>query len=62
LRDPNEINLRYETPEQNEYLLTDLLAPVSAGPLSPVISQGEYASAAEMRYALMETPKISTQG
>jgi Tfp pilus assembly protein PilF len=44
LSDPNYINLRYETPAENEYLLANLLAPVSAGPLSPVISQGEYSS------------------
>ena len=43
LRDPNEINLRYETPAESEYLVANLLAPVSAGPLSPTISQGEYA-------------------
>lgn len=42
LRDPNLINLRYETPSHSEYLLADLLAPVSAGPLSPAISQQEY--------------------
>ena len=42
LRDPNEINLRYETPAESEYLVANLLAPVSAGPLSPAISQGEY--------------------
>ena len=42
LRDPNEINLRYETPSESEYLVANLLAPVSAGPLSPAISQGEY--------------------
>jgi len=42
LRDPNEINLRYETPAESEYLVANLLAPVSAGPLSPSISQGEY--------------------
>ena len=42
LRDPNEINLRYETPAESEYLVANLLAPVSAGPLSPTISQGEY--------------------
>jgi Flp pilus assembly protein TadD len=41
-RDPNEINLRYETPSESEYLVANLLAPVSAGPLSSVISQGEY--------------------
>ncbi len=43
LRDPNEINLRYETPAESEFLVANLLAPVSAGPLSPAISQGEYA-------------------
>jgi hypothetical protein len=42
LRDPNEINLRYETPAESEFLVANLLAPVSAGPLSPAISQGEY--------------------
>ncbi len=42
LSDPNEINLRYETPAENEYLLANLLAPVNAGMLSPAISQQEY--------------------
>ena len=42
LSDPNEINLRYETPAESEYLLANLLAPVSAGVLSPAISQQEY--------------------
>jgi tetratricopeptide (TPR) repeat protein/outer membrane receptor protein involved in Fe transport len=42
LSDPNLINLRYETPTENEYLLANLLAPVSAGTLSPTISQQEY--------------------
>jgi tetratricopeptide (TPR) repeat protein len=42
IRDPNLINLRYETPAENEYLLANLLAPVSAGTLSPTISQQEY--------------------
>lgn len=40
--DPNEINLRYETPAESEYLLANLLSPVSAGTLSPTISQQEY--------------------
>jgi tetratricopeptide (TPR) repeat protein len=40
--DPNLINLRYETPTENEYLLANLLAPVSAGTMSPTISQQEY--------------------
>jgi len=43
LRDPNLINLRYETASQNEYLLANLLAPPGAGPLSSRISQQEYA-------------------
>jgi Tfp pilus assembly protein PilF len=42
LSDPNLTNLRYETPAKNEYLLANLLAPVSAGALSPTISQQEY--------------------
>lgn len=42
LRDPNQINLRYETPSDVEFLLANLLAPPSAGTLSPVISQQEY--------------------
>jgi tetratricopeptide (TPR) repeat protein len=42
LSDPNEINLRYETPAESEYLVANLLAPVGAGTLSPTISQDEY--------------------
>ena len=42
LNDPNLINLRYETPTESEFLLANLLAPVSAGTLSPAISQNEY--------------------
>jgi tetratricopeptide (TPR) repeat protein len=42
LRDPNRINLRYETPAEAEYLIANLLAPVGAGPLSQNISQQEY--------------------
>jgi len=42
LTDPNEINLRYETPAESEYLTANLLSPVSAGTLSPAISQQEY--------------------
>src|ERR1041384_6927079 len=42
LSDPNLISLRYETPAKNEYLLANLLAPVSAGPISSAISQQEY--------------------
>jgi Flp pilus assembly protein TadD len=42
LRDPRQVNLRYETPWFNELLLANLLAPVGAGPLSQNVSQLEY--------------------
>lgn len=42
LRDPNRINLRYETPWFNELLLANLLAPVGGGPLSQFVSEQEY--------------------
>jgi Tfp pilus assembly protein PilF len=42
LRDPKGINLRYETPAVNEYLLASLLAPASAGTLAQSVSQQEY--------------------
>lgn len=42
LRDPNLVNVRYETPAEAEFLLANLLAPVSAGMLSPTVSQQEY--------------------
>ena len=43
LRDPNQINLRYETPWLSELLVADLLAPVGAGNLSEFTSQQQYA-------------------
>ena len=43
LRDPQGVNLRYETPFVSEYLLANLLAPVGAGTLSQQVSQQEYA-------------------
>ncbi len=42
LRDPKQINLRYETPWLSEYLIANLLAPVGAGTLSQNVSQQEY--------------------
>ena len=42
LRDPNQINLRYETPTYAEFLLGNLLSPVNAGVFSPSISQQDY--------------------
>lgn len=42
LRDPNQVNLRYETAAVTEYTLADLLAPVAAGPMTAVTSQQQY--------------------
>lgn len=42
LRDPRQVNLRYETPWLSEYLVANLLAPVGAGTLSPYLTQQEY--------------------
>lgn len=42
IRDPKQINLRYETPWLSELLLANLLAPVGAVSLSRNISQQEY--------------------
>lgn len=42
LRDPHQINIRYEAPWLSEYLMANLLAPASAGALSQQVSQQEY--------------------
>ena len=42
LRDPQGVNLRYETPAVSEFLVANLLAPVGAGTLSQQVSQQEY--------------------
>jgi Tfp pilus assembly protein PilF len=51
LSDPGLVNLRYETASENEFLLANLLAPVSAGTLSPDISQNEYSRLFEQNRA-----------
>jgi Tfp pilus assembly protein PilF len=42
LRDPDWSNLRYETPATAEFWMANLLAPTSAGTLSPLASQQSY--------------------
>jgi tetratricopeptide (TPR) repeat protein len=42
LRDPNLVNLRYETATFSEYLIANLLSPVGGTMLSPQVSQQEY--------------------
>ena len=50
LRDPRQINLRYETPWFSELLLANLLSPVGAGNLSEFISQREYSRLFEQNH------------
>ena len=47
LRDPDRIQLRYETPWFNELLLSNLLSPVGGGSLSQFVSQQEYSKLLE---------------
>ncbi|HWN95299.1 MAG TPA: FecR domain-containing protein, partial [Methylomirabilota bacterium] len=51
LRDPKQINLRYETPAVSEYFIANLLAPVGATPLSATVSQQEYTRLFERDHA-----------
>ena len=63
LSDPNMINLRYETPTESEYLLANLLAPVSAGMLSPTISQQEYSPLFERnRFGVVSSTEYLSRG
>jgi len=43
LRDPDWSSLRYETPANAEFWIANLLAPPSAGTLSPLVSEQPYA-------------------
>jgi len=63
LRDPNRINLRYETPAESEYLLANLLAPVGAGMLSQNISQQEYSKLFERdRFGVVSSTEYFSRG
>ena len=63
LRDPKQINLRYETPAFAEYLLANLLAPVGAGTLSSAISQQEYSKLFERdRFGVSSTTEYQSSG
>ena len=50
LRDPKQINLRYETPWLSELLTANLLAPAGGGNLSQNISQQEYSRLFEEKH------------
>lgn len=56
LRDPNLINLRFETATFSEYLVAHLLAPVGGSPLSSFVSQQDYSRLFEQ-----EGPHFSSQ-
>ncbi len=63
LRDPNQINLRYETPWLSEYLLANLLAPVAAGTLSQTVSQQEYSKLFEKdKFGLVSSTEYLSDG
>ena len=63
LRDPNRINLRYETPWFNELLLANLLAPVGGGPLSQFVSEQEYSKLFEAnRFGISSTSLYRSDG
>jgi hypothetical protein len=63
LRDPQQINLRYETPWLNEYLVANLLSPAAAGTFSPALTQQEYSRLFERnRLGLSSSTDYSSQG
>jgi Tfp pilus assembly protein PilF len=62
-RNPNLFNLRYETPRETEYLIANLLAPVSAGPVSPTVSQQEYSRLFERdRVGVVSSTEYGSRG
>ncbi len=63
LRDPKQINLRYETPWFSELLVANLLAPVGAGNLSQYVSQQEYSKLFERdRFGLSSSTEYLSRG
>ena len=63
LRDPQQVNLRYETPWLSEYLLANLLSPVGAGTLSQTVSQQEYSKLFEHdRFGLVSSTEYYSRG
>ena len=63
LRDPNLINLRYETATFSEYLIANLLSPAGGTALSPYVSQQEYSKLFEQnRLGLSSETTYSSRG
>jgi Tfp pilus assembly protein PilF len=63
LRDPNQIDLRYESAWLSEYLLAQLLAPPSSGTMSQPVSHQEYTRLFEQRgFGFSSGTEYSSQG
>lgn len=63
LRDPNQVNLRYETAWYSELWLSQLLAPVGADNLSRYVSQQEYSRFFEgQRFGAMLSSDFTSEG
>ena len=63
LRDPRQVNLRYETAWFTEYLVANLLAPVGAGTLSQSVSQHEYSKLFERdRFGVFSSSQYASHG
>lgn len=63
LFDPRQINLRYETAAVSEYLIANLLAPVGTGPLSPLVTQQDYARLFEVdRFGFVSSTEYLSRG
>ena len=63
LRDPRQVQLRYETPWLNEYLMANLLSPVGAGSLSPYVSAQEFSKLFERdRVGLVSRTEYLSRG
>jgi tetratricopeptide (TPR) repeat protein len=62
-RDPKFVTLRLETAANSEYLIANLLAPVSGGTLNPAISEQEYSHLFESnRVGIASTTKYFSHG
>ncbi len=63
LQDPQQVNLRYETPAVAEHLLANLLSPVGGSSLSRLVSQQEYSQMFEHnRVGLVTDSEYLTRG
>lgn len=63
LRDPKQVQLRYETPWLNEYLMANLLAPVGMGSLSPYVSAQEFSKLFEQdRWGIVSQTEYLSRG